>query len=355
MFDAWDTDRSGSLSLIELYRILRRGGNVSLPPALKPDPITQEEILNYSPDAQSYSPRMPHHAFGITVNPKDGHAGGQDGGKGGKPPVPTQKKPEYMLVPAPAEEQALEDPIIERADDEARKQRQRSRELLQRAILGRKRTEAAAPSPGKSPSKAHNKKEKEGERIKAFVFADRTTVGADGIVHVRLRLKLPKILGGGGRKSVVPGPKGAFTSKLGQVATAKKEQTHLGADLIELISTKCGRDGTINRTMFIDALREMGLDSEMGQSDMTSLFRTLDRNGGGQLQLEELSAAIKYMVDPNPRKFAGDRNLTAGMIKRINTLADKSVEGMSPVQQLRDSLASQAARVIDLFRRYTIY
>ena len=39
------------------------------------------------------------------------------------------------------------------------------------------------------------------------------------------------------------------------------------------------------------------------------------------------------------------------MIKRINTLADKSVEGMSPVQQLRDSLASQAARVIDLFRR----
>ena len=126
--------------------------------------------------------------------------------------------------------------------------------------------------------------------------------------------------------------------------------------------------------MFVEGLREMGLDSEMGSNDMVVLFRTLDRNGGGQLQMEELASAIRYVVDPNPKKFANDKNLSAGMIKRINALkavgeggggavgkgtTDGGSSGgaapsavVNPVQQLRDSLAQQAARVIDLFRRW---
>ena len=290
----------------------RAGGSVSLPPALKPDPITQEEIRSEPPDGGSYSPRVgPHHAFGISVNPKDSHAGGQDGGKdsgkalldsrihqGGKPPIPVQKKPDYFLTDAPAEEQALEDPIIEKADHEARKQRERSRELLQRAILGRKRTEESSSPAKAAPSKRPSKKAaKDSERIRAFVFADRTTVSADGVVYVRLRLKIPKSMGEKERPPLYAPKRGALHSKIGQVAAAKGEQAHLGSDLIELISTKCGRDGTITRPMFVEALREMGLDSEMGNNDMTSLFRTLDRNGGGQLQLEELSSAIKYVVE----------------------------------------------------------
>ena len=103
--------------------------------------------------------------------------------------------------------------------------------------------------------------------------------------------------------------------------------------------------------MFVEGLRDMGVDSEMGNQDMVVLFRTLDRNGGGQLQLAELSSAIKYVLDPNPKRFANDKNLSAGMIKRINALQGRGDGLENPVQQLRDALAQQAARVIDLFRR----
>ena len=88
--------------------------------------------------------------------------------------------------------------------------------------------------------------------------------------------------------------------------------------------------------MFVEGLRDMGVDSEMGNQDMVVLFRTLDRNGGGQLQLAELSSAIKYVLDPNPKRFANDKNLSAGMIKRINALQGTGDGLENPVQQLRD-------------------
>ena len=45
LFDAWDSDNSGSLSLMELHRILRHGGSISLPRSLRHDAITQREVL----------------------------------------------------------------------------------------------------------------------------------------------------------------------------------------------------------------------------------------------------------------------------------------------------------------------
>ena len=44
LFDRWDLDKSGFLSLIELHRILRRGGTVKTHKARRSDAITQEEI-----------------------------------------------------------------------------------------------------------------------------------------------------------------------------------------------------------------------------------------------------------------------------------------------------------------------
>ena len=44
LFDSWDLDSSGTLSIDELHKILRRGGKVALPKGLKHDVITQNEL-----------------------------------------------------------------------------------------------------------------------------------------------------------------------------------------------------------------------------------------------------------------------------------------------------------------------
>ena len=57
LFDSWDSDRSGTLEMIELYKILRRGGAVIVPTPRK-DLITQAELQPF--DAARSWERLSH-------------------------------------------------------------------------------------------------------------------------------------------------------------------------------------------------------------------------------------------------------------------------------------------------------
>lgn len=232
VFDAWDLDQSGHISLLELHRILRRGGAVKLPPSLKPDPITQDEIEEAN--RTTLQSRRPLHAFGNTVRHGPSSSNRPEPvAAAGKPAVVSFRTPEYYLVDAPAEEQKREDPKIAAADRESRLQRARSRGLFERAILARKPKGGKEGSPSKhSPAKsagsplAINKKGRRGKLVRAFAFAEAATSPDEGAV-VRLRLK-------------------AITNAapFSQVAKfAKHGSGAVGSDLIEVLSLKCGRDG----------------------------------------------------------------------------------------------------------------
>ena len=54
VFDAWDSDRSGSLSLIELYRILRRGKRHPIPTRASPTCASCSSLLNGLPRGSSW-------------------------------------------------------------------------------------------------------------------------------------------------------------------------------------------------------------------------------------------------------------------------------------------------------------
>jgi len=59
LFDEWDADGSGDLSLIELHRILRHGGSIQLPRTLRHDTITQREVLGVELDELLEAEELP--------------------------------------------------------------------------------------------------------------------------------------------------------------------------------------------------------------------------------------------------------------------------------------------------------
>jgi Ca2+-binding EF-hand superfamily protein len=137
-----------------------------------------------------------------------------------------------------------------------------------------------------------------------------------------------------------------------------------------------GNNGAINRRMFREVLCEMlGEGSVMESKDVDALFDTLDRNGGGQLQVDELTEVLNFIVNPDgdimaaggaggTRRKGHTRGSAAiggppasappkGVLASINALMAKSANS-NPVQALRDSLSDQASRVIDLFKRWDL-
>jgi len=59
LFDEWDFDRSGDISLVELHRILRHGGVIRLPSSLRHDTITQREVLGVELDELIEADELP--------------------------------------------------------------------------------------------------------------------------------------------------------------------------------------------------------------------------------------------------------------------------------------------------------
>jgi len=112
------------------------------------------------------------------------------------------------------------------------------------------------------------------------------------------------------------------------------------AQFIDVLSTYAKRTGgQINHMQFGHALRELGV--ELGHyEDTAKLFSSLDTDGSGAIDLEELKAAVGFIVDPEQ-----DSALEKLMMMDDNRLGHS-------IQKLRGTLAAQAARVIDLFQQW---
>ena len=130
-----------------------------------------------------------------------------------------------------------------------------------------------------------------------------------------------------------------------------EEKDRLGEDLVDALTRRTGDDGIITFRVFRDALDEMGLDMCMSSDDVDLLFRSLDRNGGGQLHLEELTAAVGFIINPAAAEPSANRQVSKHVAASLNELIDVNPE-TNPVNHLRDALSSQASRVIDLFKRW---
>lgn len=135
----------------------------------------------------------------------------------------------------------------------------------------------------------------------------------------------------------------------------------LGADLIQLLTERSASSGgAIDRPMFRMAMYDIGIDKGMDDDDIHALFDTLNRNGGGQVQVEELANVLNWIANPDVDVTAsGGGSMASAHAKAppkgvINALTDLMAGNgrANPVQALRDSLSSQAARFIDLFKRW---
>ena len=117
----------------------------------------------------------------------------------------------------------------------------------------------------------------------------------------------------------------ACPSRVAKVLTEKAQET----------------GGLVTPALFHRALKELGVEFRNWE-DEERLFLSLDTDGSGAIELHELKAAISFIIDPGE-----DSALEKLMMMDGSGLGDA-------VQTLRSSLASQAARVIDLFKRWDV-
>ena len=112
------------------------------------------------------------------------------------------------------------------------------------------------------------------------------------------------------------------------------------AMLIEHVRSKANKAGKVSKKAFAEALEELlgGYALEAGALDQ--LFSALDTDGSQSIDSKELNAAIQYIIDPE-----SDSALEKLMMMDDNALA-------ASVQRLRTVLASQAARTIDMFKKW---
>ena len=99
-------------------------------------------------------------------------------------------------------------------------------------------------------------------------------------------------------------------------------------------------NGSINRVQFNESMVELGVLLSVDE-DTGMLFDSLDSDGSGVLNIDELENAVAQLVDPD-------------MVTELETLLREGASVSSSIQVLRDKLSSQAARVIDLFQKWDV-
>ena len=97
--------------------------------------------------------------------------------------------------------------------------------------------------------------------------------------------------------------------------------------------------GIVSKSHFVEALEELGVPlGELNAHDTNTLWAAIDVDGSGTVDLFELKAAIGLVLDP-----AAD-----GTFEKL-LMAEGSALARS-VQRIRERLAAQAERVINLFK-----
>ena len=96
-------------------------------------------------------------------------------------------------------------------------------------------------------------------------------------------------------------------------------------------------NGEVGPEEFAEGLTELGV-CKPGE-DIRQLFETLDTDGSGTLAIGELKAAIALILDP-----AAD--------KTLGKVTEKGTEMSAPIKKLRNKLAKEANRIIEMFLRW---
>ena len=126
---------------------------------------------------------------------------------------------------------------------------------------------------------------------------------------------------------------------------------HAGmASQLQQLLTDCDADadGQLSRKEFFRVLADIGLDLDSNSKEAGQLFLSLDRNAAGVVALDDLRAALTFIMDP-----AASRESAAAMPSSlVSMLADDHKQKGNPILRLRESLASQGSRVIDMFNKW---
>jgi Ca2+-binding EF-hand superfamily protein len=108
-------------------------------------------------------------------------------------------------------------------------------------------------------------------------------------------------------------------------------------DVLQVYAQRTG--GTINHRQFRQALQDLGVD--LGNwENVAKVFASIDTDGSGLIEMSELRAAVGFIMAPDQDSA----------IERLMSI-DKNRPSES-ILTLRSRLATQAARVLDLFRSW---
>ena len=114
---------------------------------------------------------------------------------------------------------------------------------------------------------------------------------------------------------------------------------HPHADMCMCVCACAARQ--LSQRAFCDALHELGMRwKDLEGAEMDHLFKALDGDGSGLVEMHELEAAIGFIIDPS-----SDSALERLVMMDNDFLA-------ASIQRLRGLLEKQASRTIDLFQRW---
>lgn len=141
------------------------------------------------------------------------------------------------------------------------------------------------------------------------------------------------------RKSVVAPPREVEWWR--SIRSNSSEAQRAAAMLVEAVKEGLDEEGNITRAKFNAVLWGLGLLRSF-QDEIDVIFDTLDVDHDGIVTMQELETALAGVVDEDI-----DTKLERLMAR------DDAILGAT-IQRLRDRLAAQASRVLDLFRKWDV-
>ena len=124
-----------------------------------------------------------------------------------------------------------------------------------------------------------------------------------------------------------------------QALELKRKSARAAALMIAALREKANsNNGQLTKLQFNEAMVDLGvLYSVDDNTDV--LFDSVDMDHSGIISINELEEAVRHLVDPS-------------MVSELENLLKEGASISTSIQSLRDKLASQASRVIDLFQKW---
>jgi len=327
------------LKLLDLHKILRHGGKIKLPRRLKPDPITQDEIAHgvaagrhlASAAASSALPPLPTAILATPAHATFKAVGAANAFLGTSPSFSKLPSIAEAAQPAPPAQSpfASSSPAA----------------LMHGSTFGLVTKAAMASSP-----------------LAKAVGAKQAAAAAKRLSQRNLSQSLLRtaLL----TKAEEAPPLSSVPSNGGNSAPPENVASYL----LDVLSEKGAQPSPnrpkastsrrqINRKQFRQALADFGLDLGAGE-ESELLFSSLDKNGAGVVEMDDLHAAISFILDPRHDTDqaallqSAAASLPAGLIELFG--GGLSSLGSNPIERLRNSLEAQGGRVIELFRKWDV-